>query len=97
MKIQESKYYREIKILAGGDEDGDRMVLEFLEEVTNDEQNKIKMAKLVESKINSFELEKLEAIIVHIAKNELKHIEYMGIFLGFFIGLVQGIVVTILV
>ncbi|MDO5708212.1 MAG: DUF445 family protein [Andreesenia angusta] len=79
------------------EEEGDRMVIEFLEEVTNDEQNKIKMAKLVESKINSFELEKLEEIIVHIAKNELKHIEYMGIFLGFFIGLVQGIIVTVLV
>ncbi len=78
------------------DEEGDRMVIEFLDEVTSNEQNKIKMAKLVESKINSFEMEKLEEIVIQIAKNELKHIEYMGIFLGFFIGLIQGIVVTLI-
>lgn len=77
------------------DEEGDKMVIDFLEEVTSDEKNKIKMAKLVENRINSYEMEKLESIIIKISKKELKHIEYMGIVLGFFIGLVQGIVVTL--
>lgn len=79
------------------DEEGDLMIIEFMEEVTKNEENKIRMAKLVESKINSFEMEKLEDIVIQISKNELKHIEYMGIFLGFFIGLIQGIIVKIVI
>lgn len=79
------------------DEEGDRMVVEFLEEVTSDENNKIKMAKLVENRINTFELEKIERIIIEITKKELKHIEYMGIVLGSLIGITQGVVMTFLV
>lgn len=78
------------------DEEGDKLVVEFLHEVTSDERNKMKMARIIESKINSFELEKLEEITYRISKREFKHIELMGVILGFFIGVVQGIIVSFL-
>ncbi|WP_099188711.1 DUF445 domain-containing protein [Tepidibacter mesophilus] len=54
---------------------------------------RIKIGKMVEDKINEFDLEKLEEIIINIAKKELKHIEVLGLILGFFIGILQGIIV----
>ncbi|CAH2212345.1 DUF445 domain-containing protein [Tepidibacter aestuarii] len=54
---------------------------------------RIKIGKMVEDKINEFDLEKLEEIIISIAKKELKHIEVLGLILGFFIGILQGIIV----
>lgn len=55
--------------------------------------NRIKIGKMVEDKINEFDLEKLEEIIINIAKKELKHIEVLGLILGFFIGILQGLIV----
>ncbi len=54
---------------------------------------RIKIGNMVEDKINEFDLEKLEEIIINIAKKELKHIEVLGLVLGFFIGILQGIIV----
>ncbi|MCT4508782.1 MAG: DUF445 family protein [Tepidibacter sp.] len=54
---------------------------------------RIRIGKMVEDKINEFDLEKLEEIIISIAKKELKHIEVLGFILGFFIGILQGIIV----
>ncbi|SHH29158.1 DUF445 domain-containing protein [Tepidibacter thalassicus] len=55
--------------------------------------SRIKIGKMVEDKINEFDLEKLEEIIINIAKRELKHIEILGLILGFVIGIIQGIIV----
>lgn len=46
---------------------------------------------IVEDKIKSFDLEKLEDITYFIAKKELKHIELLGGVLGFIIGILQGV------
>ena len=43
-----------------------------------------------EEKINQFELEKIEEIILSVAKSELKHIEVLGGVLGAAIGLFQA-------
>lgn len=55
----------------------------------------VKVSELVESKINSFDIERLERIVLDIAKKELRHIEVLGGVLGFVIGLIQGILVLI--
>ncbi len=47
---------------------------------------------MVEDKINELDLYELEEIIIRIAKKELKHIEFLGLVLGFLIGIVQGLV-----
>ena len=46
----------------------------------------------IQNKINELDLYELETIILQIVKNELRHIEVLGLILGFFIGIVQGII-----
>ncbi|MGB5824472.1 MAG: DUF445 family protein [Proteocatella sp.] len=52
----------------------------------------VNIGEMVEEKINQFELEKIEDIILKVAKSELKHIEVLGGFLGAAIGLFQALV-----
>ena len=54
---------------------------------------KVKISDIVEEKINNYEIQKVEEIIIAIAKKELKHIEILGGILGLLIGAIQGILV----
>ena len=56
----------------------------------------VNIQKIVEEKINELDLEKLEDIIIKVAKKELKHIEILGLVLGAIIGVLQGILVIFL-
>ncbi|WP_028829120.1 DUF445 domain-containing protein [Proteocatella sphenisci] len=56
----------------------------------------VNIGEMVEEKINQFELEKIEEIILSVAKSELKHIEVLGGFLGAAIGLFQAVVMQFL-
>ena len=55
-------------------------------------KNRINIKEIIENKINELDLYELETIILQIVKNELRHIEVLGLILGFFIGIVQGII-----
>lgn len=68
-------------------------VTDLSEELVNRATDRINIQKMIEDKINELDLEKLEDIILSIAKKELKHIEVLGLVLGFLIGIVQGLVV----
>lgn len=74
----------------------------ILSEITNrmNDRNEngqgIRFAEIIEEKVNTFELAKIESIIVSIAKKELKHIEVLGGVLGFMIGIVQGIMILVI-
>ena len=48
--------------------------------------------EIVENKVNDLDLIELENIILSVADKELKHIELLGLILGFLIGIVQGII-----
>ncbi len=52
-------------------------------------EKEIDFEKLIMEKINEFSLEDIEKMTINIAKNELKHIEYIGAVLGAFIGTIQ--------
>ncbi|AQS58960.1 DUF445 domain-containing protein [Desulforamulus ferrireducens] len=54
---------------------------------------KVKLSKLVEDRLNAYDIRHLERIILSVAKRELKHIEIIGGVLGFIIGLVQVTIV----
>ena len=54
--------------------------------------NRINIEEIVKNKINELDLYELEEIILTIVKNELRHIEILGLILGFFIGIIQGII-----
>jgi len=65
---------------------------ELSEELIIKANNRINIKEIVENKINELDLYELETIILHIIKNELKQIEVLGLVLGFFIGIIQGII-----
>lgn len=63
------------------------------EEIVSKATTRINIKEIVENKINQLDLYELENIIIRIAKNELKHIEILGLVLGFLIGIIQGIII----
>lgn len=65
---------------------------ELYEEMIIKTKNRINIKEIIEDKINELDLYELETIILQIVKNELRHIEVLGLILGFFIGIVQGII-----
>lgn len=52
-------------------------------------KSKIHLGELVEDKLNRFDLEKLEAVILKVARRELRHVEILGGVLGFIVGVFQ--------
>lgn len=65
---------------------------ELCEEMIAKASNRINIKEIIENKINELDLYELEILILQIVKNELRHIEILGLILGFFIGIVQGII-----
>jgi uncharacterized membrane protein YheB (UPF0754 family) len=68
-------------------------VTDLSEELVHRATDRINIQKMIEDKVNELDLEKLEDMILSIAKQELKHIEVLGLVLGFLIGIVQGLIV----
>ncbi|MDN9292141.1 DUF445 family protein, partial [Clostridioides difficile] len=60
---------------------------ELSKNIINKANERIDIQKMVEDKINELDLYELEEIIIRIAKKELKHIEFLGLVLGFLIGI----------
>lgn len=52
-------------------------------------ESHMNLADLVEAKIATFEMSRLESIVLDVASRELRAIEILGAILGFFVGLVQ--------
>lgn len=55
-------------------------------------KDRVDIEKIIEDRINEFDIEYLEEVTVRIAKKELKHIEVLGLLLGFLIGIIQGLI-----
>jgi uncharacterized membrane protein YheB (UPF0754 family) len=55
---------------------------------------RINIQEMIEEKINELDLLVLEDLIISVAKKELKHIEFLGLVLGFLIGIIQGLIVV---
>ncbi|MDU5107573.1 MULTISPECIES: DUF445 domain-containing protein [unclassified Clostridium] len=73
-----------------------KAVNEISADLLNKAKENVDIQKIVEEKINELDLEKLEEIIIKVAKKELKHIEILGLVLGAVIGVLQGILVIFL-
>lgn len=86
-----SKYIEDII-----DDEGEALLDEITESLIHKATENVSISKMVEKKIEMFELEEIERMILSIAKSELKHIEYLGGVLGFLIGISQGLIVIIL-
>jgi len=59
------------------------------ERLAADVEKHLQVRRIVEEKITAFDLEKLEAVVMRIARREFRAIEILGGVLGFVVGLVQ--------
>lgn len=73
--------------------EGDKTIKELIDEMIDKTIEKVKISEIVEEKINNYEIQKIEEIIISVAKKELKHIEILGGVLGLLIGAIQGVLV----
>ncbi len=75
------------------DKETENFIIEAAANLMDDATIHVKIAEIVEEKINGFEIEKLEELTIQIAKKELRYIEILGGVIGSIIGLVQGIII----
>ncbi len=68
----------------------------IMRDVVSKAWDEVKISEMVEGKMNKLSLERVEQMVIFIASRELKHIEYLGAGLGFFIGIVQAILVFLI-
>ncbi|MDO5040579.1 MAG: DUF445 family protein [Peptoniphilus sp.] len=57
-------------------------------------REKMDVATLIENKINELDLNVIEELVLKVAGRELRAIEFLGLVMGFVIGLVQGVIST---
>jgi uncharacterized membrane protein YheB (UPF0754 family) len=68
----------------------------LIERVVERAEHKLDVSEIVRTKVESFDLTKLEAIIHEVSARELKTIEVLGGVLGFIVGLIQvGLMVAV--
>ncbi|RQD69970.1 MAG: DUF445 family protein [Tindallia sp. MSAO_Bac2] len=78
------------------DQEGDRIITEMIDHLVDDQAQKLKLADLIEVKINDYPMEYLENMIINVARKELQHIERLGGVLGMLIGFFQAWVLTLI-
>ena len=76
------------------DKEAEVAITEVIESMIHRATRTVRIADIIEEKVNNFQMDQLEHIILAIAQKELKHIEVLGGVIGFAIGLIQGIVIT---
>ena len=73
-------------------EEIDKGMDDVIDKVKDKVKSRIDVGQMVEEKIGELDLVQLEELIMGLSKKELKHIENLGLVLGFLIGIVQGII-----
>lgn len=73
----------------------DNLFVQLSENFSQELKDNKLLGNLVEDKINSFDLVHLERLVLKVAKNELRYIEFFGAILGLIIGLIQVAFITI--
>ncbi len=68
----------------------ERFIPDMIEQAAGELESRLRFSHIVQEKIESFSMEKLETVIFTIMKKELWFVEVIGGVLGFFIGIVQS-------
>ena len=66
-----------------------------MEDMIETSVRKVNISNMVEERLNSFELDQVERIILDVSGRELKYIELLGGVLGFVIGIMQGLLLLL--
>lgn len=72
------------------DKEGDGMINKLVEKFKNDEV--LNISAIIEDKVNELNFSEFEDLVYKIMDKELKHIEYVGLFLGLVIGAIQYVI-----
>lgn len=67
-----------------------------IHELAEDFERKFNVKEIVEARITGFDLEKLESIVMGVARREFRTIENLGAVLGFAVGLVQLLILYLM-
>ena len=68
----------------------------LMEKIAGNFENHFDVKTLVQERIEAFELDKLESIVMEVARKEFKTIERIGAVLGFVVGCVQVALIQVL-
>ncbi len=72
------------------EKESDKLLNDILEYLIEEGAANVKLAAMVEDKINAYPMEKLEHMVLAVAARELRQIEWIGGLLGMIIGFLQG-------
>lgn len=70
-------------------------IAQFMETERTYITREIEVKKIVEEKVNDFNLDEMEAMIKGVSSPELRFIEILGGILGFIIGLIQDVIIML--
>lgn len=74
------------------DSELDRIVPGLLETATSELENSLDFRQIIQDKIESLSMERLEVLLMSIMSKEFRFIEVVGAVLGALIGLIQGLI-----
>ncbi len=74
------------------DKDGDRYIRDMLKNMITNATNNLSVSQMVTDKIEALDLTAFEVMVTKVVKKELRYIEYFGALIGFFIGILQGLI-----
>ena len=78
------------------DKEGEYIILALVEEFVKYLETDINIEQLVEEKLLDYDVKNLEKIIMGIARDEFRHIELLGAFIGFIVGIFQVVLFIVL-
>ncbi len=76
------------------DTEGDAVIESLIESFKEKTFNQLDIAGIVTEKVNHMDILAFEQLVLKIVKKELRHIEFVGLFLGMLIGFVQFALTT---
>lgn len=76
--------------------DGDHYIRNMINNMVNHATQNLSISRTVTEKIEALDLASFEDIVLGVVNKELRFIEYLGAILGFFIGILQGLIVLLL-
>ncbi len=77
------------------DTEGDRLIKSLFDHIKDEGLKNLDIPSLVEEKVEAMDFLKFEALVLNVVRKELRHIEYVGLFLGLIIGAIQFVIVTV--
>lgn len=66
------------------------LIPDIMEQATNELESRLKFSRIVQEKIESFSMDKLEQVIFTIMRREFRFVEVIGGVLGLIIGIIQS-------